>query len=455
MVDDYFTFSTEPDAIQTDSKLSPWKILTVDDQEDVHSVTRLVLGGFSFEGRPIQILSAFSGAEAVQMMQMHKDVAMMLLDVVMETEHAGLDVVRAVRNTLGNHLVRIVLRTGQPGQAPEHAVIVEYDINDYKEKTELTKQKLMTCVATALRGYRDLLSLEASRQSLALAQQKLQDANAELEALVRQRTELLIQSEKLASVGQLAAGVAHEISTPLAYVRSNVGTFEGYARDIFCVLDAYAAVERMSDRAAYSAVHHLKDALDFDLICADIPLLMNETQEGVDRVRKIVQDLRTFSQVDSVNDWKFADLHGVLDSTLNLLGSEIDNKAHVVKEYGILPEVECLPFELNQVFLNLLGNAEQSIAEGNRGKIVVRTGMAGTKVWVEIADNGSGISAENLPRIFDPFFTTKPIGKGTGLGLSMAFGVVRQHGGEITVASVPGGGSTFRVVLPVAKTMAG
>ena len=151
-------------------------------------MTRLVLGGFSFEGRPIQILSAFSGAEAVQMMQMHKDVAMMLLDVVMETEHAGLDVVRAVRNTLGNHLVRIVLRTGQPGQAPEHAVIVEYDINDYKEKTELTKQKLMTCVVAALRGYRDLLRLETSRQSLALAQQNLHQAFESQEALVCQRT---------------------------------------------------------------------------------------------------------------------------------------------------------------------------------------------------------------------------------------------------------------------------
>ena len=449
MSDDFLLFSSEPLAVQTASTLNPWKILAVDDQQDVHSVTRLALSGFSFENRPVHILSAYSGAQAVQMMQAHPDIAMMFLDVVMENAQAGLDVVRTVRNTLHNSMVRIVLRTGQPGQAPEHTVVIEYDINDYKEKTELTQQKLVSCVAAALRGYRDLLNLEASRQSLALAQQLLQQAYTEQKTLIHQRTELLIQSEKLASVGQLAAGVAHEINTPMGYVHSNIGTLEGYSQDMFRILDAYALAEGASDRKAYSAVHQIKSEVDYELMRADIPALLSETREGVERVSKIAQDLRTFSQVGGVNDWQFVELHKGIDSTLNLLRNEISSKTRVTKRYGDIPEIECIPAELNQVFMNLLLNAAQAVAEGDGGAIAVNTGVEGDKVWIEVTDNGSGISTENLPRVFDPFFTTKPIGRGTGLGLSMAFGIVRQHGGDIAVTSVIGTGSTFRVRLPI------
>jgi putative nucleotidyltransferase with HDIG domain len=143
-----------------------WKVLIVDDEPEVHQVTRLVLSGFRFESRALQFISAYSAAEAREQMRLHPDVAVILLDVVMETEHAGLDVVRAVREDLGNRVVRIVLRTGQPGQAPEQNIIATYDINDYKEKTELTAQRLSTTLYVALRGYRDLMTIEASKQGL-------------------------------------------------------------------------------------------------------------------------------------------------------------------------------------------------------------------------------------------------------------------------------------------------
>ncbi|MCK7594087.1 response regulator [Pseudomarimonas salicorniae] len=144
----------------------PWKILVVDDEPEIHAVTRLVLGDFQFESRRLQFLSAYSGAEGKALLKEHPDVALMLLDVVMETEHSGLDVARWTRDELNNHFVRIVLRTGQPGQAPEHKVTNEYDINDYKEKTELTTQKLNATVRVALRGYRDIMAVERARQGL-------------------------------------------------------------------------------------------------------------------------------------------------------------------------------------------------------------------------------------------------------------------------------------------------
>ena len=148
--------------VSTLPKVAGWKVLIVDDEPEVHQVTRLVLGGFRFESSPLEFISAFSAAEARAQMLEHPDVAVILLDVVMETEHAGLDVVRAVRDELGNRQVRIVLRTGQPGQAPEHDIISAYDINDYKEKTELTAQRLSTTIFSALRAYRDLMTIEAS-----------------------------------------------------------------------------------------------------------------------------------------------------------------------------------------------------------------------------------------------------------------------------------------------------
>ena len=280
-------------------------------------------------------------------------------------------------------------------------------------------------------------------------------SNAELSELnsrLKEAQEQLLQSEKMASIGQLAAGVAHEINNPIGYVHSNIGSLEGYLADLFRILDAYVAAEAEmpADSPACAEPRRLSSELDLAFLRQDIPQLMNESKEGISRVRKIVQDLKDFSHVDSSQEWKWADLHQGLDSTLNMVNNEIKYKAEVVKEYGELPQVECLPSELNQVFLNLLVNAAHAIAEGGeRGTITLRSGSDGERVWIEVADSGSGIAAENLKRIFDPFFTTKPVGRGTGLGLSLSYGIVKKHGGAIEVASELGRGSTFRVVLPL------
>jgi signal transduction histidine kinase len=186
--------------------------------------------------------------------------------------------------------------------------------------------------------------------------------------------------------------------------------------------------------------------VDFNYLKEDIPSLLKESQEGLTRVTRIVQDLKDFSHVDESN-WQHANLEQGIDSTLNVASNEIKYKAEVVKQYAGLPDIECMPSQLNQVFMNLLVNAAQAIDQ--KGTITVRTGSKGDEVWVEVEDTGKGIPADNLNRIFDPFFTTKPIGKGTGLGLSLAYGIIQKHHGRIEVKSEVGKGSTFRVTLPV------
>jgi two-component system NtrC family sensor kinase len=175
---------------------------------------------------------------------------------------------------------------------------------------------------------------------------------------------------------------------------------------------------------------------------------MNESREGIERVRKIVQDLKGFSHVDVRSDWQLCNLHQGLDSTLNMVNNETKYRAEIIKEYGDIPNVECVQSQINQVVMNLVINASHALGP-ERGKIHVRTGRSSENVWIDVEDNGSGIPKEVLPRIFDPFYTTKPVGKGTGLGLSLSYGIVQKHSGNITVQTEVGKGTTFRVTLPI------
>ena len=272
---------------------------------------------------------------------------------------------------------------------------------------------------------------------------------SDLDRKLRLAQHQLVQSEKLASIGQLAAGVAHEINNPVGYVLSNFGTLTKYLEDLFRMLGAYEAAEpQLAGTVAADRLAAIKREIDLDYLKEDVPKLMAESREGIARVRKIVQDLKDFSHVDERREWEWTDLHRGIDSTLNIVNNEIKYKAEVIKAYGTLPDVQCLSSELNQVFMNLLVNAAQAINKA-RGTIYIRTGTEDDRAWVEIEDDGCGIAKENLTRIFDPFFTTKPVGKGTGLGLSLAYGIVKKHHGRIDVDSTPGKGSRFRITIPV------
>ncbi|WP_371856541.1 MULTISPECIES: ATP-binding protein [Pseudomonas] len=198
----------------------------------------------------------------------------------------------------------------------------------------------------------------------------------------------------------------------------------------------------------------LRERIELDYLIDDIPVLISESKEGIDRAGKIVKDLKAFSRADSNEQWQWADLHQGIDSTLNIAANEIKYKADVLKEYGDLPQIECLPSQINQVVMNLVVNAAQAIGS-ERGQIIIRSGQEGDTVWLEVADNGSGMEPQVMQRIFDPFFTTKPVGKGTGLGLSLSYGIVKKHGGSIGVSSQVGSGTTFKVVLPIHQVKTG
>ncbi len=282
-------------------------------------------------------------------------------------------------------------------------------------------------------------------------ERELQQRHAELrQAYLRLNgtQEKLLQSEKMASIGQLAAGVAHEINNPIGYVHSNLGSLQEYLRSLFTVIEAYERALRAPDpKALIAEIDDIRDRLDIDFISRDLPQLMAESREGIERVTRIVRDLKDFSYSGRDESWKLADLHAGLESTINIIWNELKYKVTLERHYGELPMIECLPSELNQVYMNLLLNAGHAIAE--RGNITVSTGVEGDEVWVQFEDNGAGISPELRQRIFDPFFTTKPVGSGTGLGLSISYGIINKHHGRIDVESTVGEGSRFRIVLPI------
>ena len=251
----------------------------------------------------------------------------------------------------------------------------------------------------------------------------------------------------MASLGQMAAGVAHEINNPVAFLLSNLGTLEGYFIELKAVMTECR--ERLFPHAgeidAIKEVMELKKAADLDFLMEDAMNVIRESKEGAQRVRGIVADLKDFSRVDAAEFTDY-DINAGIDSTLNIIAGELKYKAAVIKEYGEIPRVNCHAGEINQVILNLIVNAGQAIT--GMGEIRIRTWHENEKVHMEISDTGCGIPEENLNRIFEPFFTTKPVGQGTGLGLSIIFNIVKKHGGEIKVASEPGVGTAFTVSLP-------
>ncbi len=319
-------------------------------------------------------------------------------------------------------------------------VIVFKDITEERRKSEEIKGLNKKIIESAAQ-------IEAKNKKLEAALKRLEETQAQM-----------LQSEKMASIGQLAAGVAHEINNPTGFVSSNLKTLEDYQEDIDGLISKYHQLKELvaqechgecsSEKigALLEEIKEYETEIDLDYIQEDVRDLIKDCREGTERIKKIVMDLKDFAHPGE-GVLQETDLNKGLESTLNVVYNELKYKATIVKEFGQLPLIQAYPQQLNQVFMNILVNAAQAIEK--KGEIRIVTEAVDGYVQVKISDTGCGIPKENLNKIFDPFFTTKDVGKGTGLGMNIAYGIVKKHNGTIKVESTLGKGTTFTIKLPV------
>ncbi|MGB9715474.1 MAG: ATP-binding protein [Thermodesulfovibrionales bacterium] len=284
---------------------------------------------------------------------------------------------------------------------------------------------------------------------LELKNRELERAYKELKSAQSQ----ILQQEKMASIGQLAAGIAHEINNPVGFIMSNLNSLQRYVDRFidFIKMQEEAMNEISPPQIKNDMINRLKEykkSQKIDYMMDDVQDLIKESIEGAERVKRIVQDLKSFSRVDEA-EFKMADINSGIESTINIVWNELKYKVVLNKEYGDIPLTRCNPGQLNQVFMNILVNSAQAIEK--KGEINIKTWHDDKDIYISFSDTGCGIPAENINRIFEPFFTTKEVGKGTGLGLSIAYDIVKKHKGEITVQSEVGKGTTFIIKIPIVE----
>ena len=435
----------------TERQLIPAKVLIVDDDPIVrHQITRLARQCVT------ETQAAEDGAEGLSLWKTWApDVT--ITDILMPTMD-GLEMSKAIKREDADAQI-IVITSDKTDTRLRQAL--DIGVERYIEKP-IEKHLLFDAIAKCARDRQHTKELRLTQQVHALSQslqQQLEEKQRTEEALQREKIEQqqlisrledahnqLLQSEKMASIGQLAAGVAHEINNPIGYINSNLGTLKQYVDRLLKVIAAYEEHEPELPHDTSNKLTGIKREVELDYIREDMGDLFTESMGGLSRVKRIIQDLKDFSHVGTT-EMQRANLEEGLESTLNVVWNELKYKADVVKDYGNIPEIECIPSQLNQVFMNLLVNAAQAISD--HGTITIRTRTVDQNVCIEISDTGQGIPPTKISRIFDPFFTTKPVGQGTGLGLSISHGIIRKHNGQISVQSVPGKGTTFTITLPI------
>ncbi|BCR03120.1 hypothetical protein DESUT3_01890 [Desulfuromonas versatilis] len=405
-------------------------VILVDDDPLVREVGVRLLGEAGYSVQPFE-----SGQAALDLLRSGAEVDMVLSDIKMPGM-SGIQLLEEIRAF--DQQTPVILMTGY-AEVEMAVAAIQKGVFDFILKPYNPPQ-LLHSVEKAI-DMRRLRQIEQNYQ-------------AELEARVEQATqelqathEKMLQGEKMASIGQLAAGVAHEINNPVGFIASNLSTLSNYVERLVAYIAAQEqALTACCPDQTRETLDQERRRLKLDHIREDIRPLLAESIEGTDRIKKLVLSLKTFSRVDDA-EFIPADINAGLESTINICWNEIKYVATLNREFGELPMARVYPQQLNQVFMNLLVNAAHAI-EG-QGEITVKTWHDDGAIFVSIADTGCGIPESIRDKIFDPFFTTKESGKGTGLGLSIACDIVRKHRGEISLESSPGKGTTFVVRLPL------
>jgi signal transduction histidine kinase len=401
------------------------RILIAEDDATMRQILAGVLKKIGYE-----VTAASDGTEAWEILRKNDAPKLLILDWVMPGMD-GLSLCRKIRETQTGGYIYIIMLTANESRKDVLAGF-EAGADDY-----LTKP----------------IDPDELKARLKVGQRVLELEEAQKNAVLQ-----LLQAEKMASVGQLAAGVAHEINNPTGFVSSNLKTLSDYQKDLSRLIVEYrtlvstlvdtppatGVLDMLAEQAR--AIGALENEIDIGFILTDMPDLIEESREGTERIKKIVMDLKDFAHpgMDKACE---VDVNRGIESTLNVVWNELKYKATVTKDLSDLPKIKGYPQQLNQVFMNILVNAAQAIPE--KGELRIRTRASDGHVEIRIQDTGTGISPENLKKIFDPFFTTKEIGKGTGLGLHVVHSIVEKHKGTIDVDSEVGRGTTFTISLPV------
>jgi two-component system NtrC family sensor kinase len=412
------------------------RILVVDDDEQV----RVLFADYL--GERYSCATAADGQEALAHLA-RETFALVISDVQMP----GLGGTELLRKITENFPDTAVVMVSGIGRTQRVLDAVRLGAFDYLVKPceldvlELTVERALERRALLCSARRYKLDLERRNEELRESKEKLERLQAQM-----------VHSEKMASLGQLAAGVAHELNNPAGFIFGNMEILKECTSGLERLLKFYETASLSAEESAQ--VRRIKDEIDYENTLDDLCSILADCHDGAERIRDVVQNLRTFSRLDEA-DFKKVDIHEGLDATIRLLSRYYTSgEVELYRDYADLPLVDCYAGQLNQVWMNLLANAAHAVKDG--GDVRVTTRQEGQMAVVRVSDTGIGIAPEYLKKIFDPFFTTKPVGDGTGLGLSVTYSIIERHGGTITVESHLGVGTTFTVTIPIdAKPGAG
>lgn len=421
--------SVPPDPVELQEQSSDRCILVVDDESAVRGLFA------NFLGENYECETAASADEALAVLAT-KTFALVISDMMMPGRN-GVELLREVKVRYPETAVIMISGIDRPQRVRD---ALRVGASDYLIKP-CDLDVLTLSVERALE--RRLLQRTTATYKAHLENQNIELANSktELERLQGQ----LVHTEKMASLGQLSAGIAHELNNPAGFIYGNVDILGDYLKHLARLLKVYDEIALPPEVA--SSVAAMKAEISYEKLSGDLSSILADCREGAQRICDVVKNLRLFSRLDEA-ELKKIDIHEGIDSTIRLLSRYYSGGKIVLRrDYADLPMVNCYAGQLNQVWMNLLGNAAQALSD--QGEVSVSTSIDGDWISVVISDTGSGITEENLSRIFDPFFTTKPVGVGTGLGLSTSYGIIVRHGGAITVASEVGSGTRFTVKIPI------
>ncbi len=460
-----------------------YKLLIADDENEIHVMTKLVLSDYEYKESGIEFLSAFSGKEAKAIIKEHPDIACILLDVVMETEDAGLEVARYVRETLKNTKTRIILRTGQPGKAPEKDIILEYDINDYKEKTELTSQKLFTTVTTALRSFLHLRELEEKTKEIEsknirlneeiarriVAESNLTKYNRSLEKMIQIKSARLekalisletkeielLQARKAVMVSDISSVSIHTLDKSGNAALSNLDTINTYRREMTLLLEKYNALQgifisgQKSQDLVRAATHTLeeidreKNRMDLESMLQDYPVIIEDSSKGLERIADAVSDMMLIIE-SGKEPFQSTDIKLAIEEAAEQVKACFDSKVDLKINLKETPPLFLPKQSFQKAVMAVVENGFQAM--GEKGVVSITSHYEDQDLVIHISDMGCGISPEHLPHVFKPYFTAG-FENTKGLGLSLARHILLSCNGDMQIASTFGEGTCVSLRL--------